>query len=74
MLGVLPFGEDPDLSRTAGTAVPQHLPPCCEIMLLLLYNEFNGTTGLFYINSLILLIKYYAYFFLLKAFITSLII
>ena len=29
MLGVLPFGEDPDLSGTAGPAVPQHLPACC---------------------------------------------
>ena len=28
MLGVLLFGEDPDLSGTAGTAVTQHLPPC----------------------------------------------
>ena len=28
MLGVLPFVEDPDLSCTAGTVVPQHLPPC----------------------------------------------
>ena len=28
MLEVLPFGEDPDLSGTAGPAVPQHLPPC----------------------------------------------
>ena len=27
MLGVLPFGEDPDLSGAVGTAVPQHLPP-----------------------------------------------
>ena len=27
MLGVLPFVEDPDLSWTAGPAVPQHLPP-----------------------------------------------
>ena len=30
-VGVLPFGEDPDLSGTAGTAVPQHLPPCIEV-------------------------------------------
>ena len=29
MLGVLPFVEDPDLSWTAGPAVPQHLPLCC---------------------------------------------
>ena len=29
MLGVLPFVEDPDLSWTAGPAVPQLLPPCC---------------------------------------------
>ena len=28
MLEVLPFGEDPDLSGTAGPAGPQHLPPC----------------------------------------------
>ena len=28
MLGVLHFVKDPDLSCTAGTAVPQHLPPC----------------------------------------------
>ena len=31
MLGVLPFGEDPDLSGTAGPAVPQHLPPCMYV-------------------------------------------
>ena len=33
MLGVLPFGEDPDLSGTAGTAVPQHLPPWDNIII-----------------------------------------
>ena len=27
MLGVLSYVEDPDISCTAGTAVPQHLPP-----------------------------------------------
>ena len=32
MLGVLPFGEDPDLSGTAGTAVPQHLPPWISML------------------------------------------
>ena len=32
MLGVLPFGEDPDLSGTAGPAVPQHLPPWHQVM------------------------------------------
>ena len=41
-VGVLPFAEDPDLSCTAGSAVPQHLPPCdpvamsmCQIYSLL---------------------------------------
>ena len=33
MLGVLPFGEDPDLSGTAGPAVPQHLPPCTVLIM-----------------------------------------
>jgi len=33
MLGVLPFIEDPDLSCTAGTVVPQHLPPCVGVNL-----------------------------------------
>ena len=32
MLGVLPFGEDPDLWATAGTVVPQHLPPCMDVV------------------------------------------
>ena len=35
MLGVLPFGEDPDLWGTAGTAVPQHLPPWGVVKLVL---------------------------------------
>ena len=36
MLGVLPFIEEPDLSGTAGTAVPQHLPPWPRLGVLLL--------------------------------------
>ena len=32
MLGVLPFGENPDLSGTAGPAVPPHLPPCLSVI------------------------------------------
>ena len=36
MLGVLPFGEDPDLSGTAGPAVPQHLPPCQTLMIFII--------------------------------------
>ena len=33
MLGVLPFGEDPDLSCTAGCAVPQYLPPWSAVQI-----------------------------------------
>ena len=45
MLGVLPFGEDPDLSGTAGTAVPQHLPPCGHHKRLL-YDDISDQLGI----------------------------
>ena len=44
MLGVLPLGEDPDLSGTAGTAVPQHQPPCIGFNLTLILSENSIAT------------------------------
>ena len=47
MLGVFPFGEDPDLLGTAGPAVPQHLPPWCDLWSLVRRHQahhFNQST------------------------------
>ena len=46
MLGVLPFGEDPDLSWTAGRAVPQHLPPWLCVFLWFYHMYFSDSLNL----------------------------
>ena len=48
MLGVLPFVEELDFLCTASTAVPQHLPPCFGVTMLLKVSSIFGVVSTFY--------------------------
>ena len=50
MLGVLPFVEDPDLSWTNGSAVPQHLPKDKNLKLHFVFSYFHLYILLLYVS------------------------